>query len=490
MIGMHCFVLLGVDLVLVSVSTLLAVIAADVGPAVSAVVAASAYCVFTLAAAAPVMLIFGLNRTIWRFTSLDDGMRVAAAAAWIVALTMALASAFGQMGRFNLNLPIVQGLLIIHALMGVRIAARIWHDRRRRARRPGATVDGPRESVLMIGLSPHADVFLYGATKSTDEKAEIVGILSPSNRHHGRLLRSRKILGTPDAVYEVLHDLAVHGVFVNRIVVALPPDELSQKAQAALVQLQDGGTLRVDWLLAAGGRGAPPGDDPDAMGGKLGDNPERPPNAYLPWKRLIDATVALACIVVLSPLMLVIAAAVILDVGAPAIFWQQRPGARGKPIKVLKFRTMGPPRDAAGRALADADRVSAFGRLSRRLRLDELPQIYNVLIGDMSFVGPRPLLPADQPAAPAGRLSLRPGLTGWAQIKGGRAISSEDKAALDLWYIRNASFALDMRIIVQTVRMVLFGERIDGNAIHEAWQAIRADGPPILSGDMQEHQLS
>lgn len=338
---------------------------------------------------------------------------------------------------------------------------------------------------MIVGLGPQTDIFLYGNTKDAGERTEIVGILSPSLRHRGRRLRSRKILGTPDAVCEVLHDLAVHGVFVDRIVVALPPAALSEKARAALVQLQDGGMLRVDWLPPR--HGLREGADAAIEAAANGLEPSF--NAYLPWKRFIDATAALVNIVVFAPLMLVVAMVVLLDVGAPAIFWQQRPGARGKPIKVLKFRTMGPPRDRAGRALTDAERVSTVGSLLRRLRFDELPQIYNVLVGDMSFVGPRPLLPVDQPSAPAARLCLRPGLTGWAQIKGGRDISSEDKAALDLWYIRNASFTLDVKILAQTARMVLFGERVDRNAIQEAWQAIRNDQPSILSADIPEHNL-
>jgi len=132
------------------------------------------------------------------------------------------------------------------------------------------------------------------------------------------------------------------------------------------------------------------------------------------------------------------------------------------------------PRDQNGRVLTDAERVSKAGRLLRRLRLDELPQVYNVLLGHMSLVGPRPLLPVDQPSFSAARLQLRPGLTGWAQIKGGRHLSVDDKAALDLWYIRNASFALDMLILLNTVRTVLFGERIDRRAIDQAWRDLNS----------------
>ena len=127
------------------------------------------------------------------------------------------------------------------------------------------------------------------------------------------------------------------------------------------------------------------------------------------------------------------------------------------------------PRTAAdGRRLPDTHRVSNIGRFMRRTRLDELPQLINIIRGDMSFVGPRPLLPQDQPKASAARLLVRPGLTGWAQIVGGRDIPPEDKAALDLWYVRNASLLLDLRIFARTIPIILFGERISQSLIERA----------------------
>lgn len=131
---MHCFVLLVVDLVLVSMSTLFAVVVTMPGPDTSAIAAASAYGAFTLSAAIPVMLIFGINRTVWRFTSLGDSVRVAVAVVWIVAITTALAFIFDQAVLITPNLLILQSLLILYALIGVRVATRIRHDRRRRAR--------------------------------------------------------------------------------------------------------------------------------------------------------------------------------------------------------------------------------------------------------------------------------------------------------------------------------------------------------------------
>jgi lipopolysaccharide/colanic/teichoic acid biosynthesis glycosyltransferase len=116
----------------------------------------------------------------------------------------------------------------------------------------------------------------------------------------------------------------------------------------------------------------------------------------------------------------------------------------------------------------DDQRSSAVGQALRRTRLDELPQLFNVLIGNMSLIGPRPLLPCDQAPEYAARLSVRPGLTGWAQVNGGRIISTSDKLILDVWYVQNASFLLDLSIIFRTVKMVLFGERINTDAISQA----------------------
>lgn len=210
--------------------------------------------------------------------------------------------------------------------------------------------------------------------------------------------------------------------------------------------------------------------------------------AYWRMKRAIDLVGAACLAIVLAPLGAVIAALVAIDVGIPVTFWQQRPGALGRPFRMCKFRTMTDAHDGAGMRIPDEQRVTALGRILRRTRLDELPQLYNILRGEMSFVGPRPLLPADQPAQPSARLAVRPGLTGWAQVAGGRTISASDKAALDAWYIANASLALDLRIIIRTAGIVVSGDRVNPTAIRRAWvdlrrRGIRVDGPVADTGE-------
>jgi lipopolysaccharide/colanic/teichoic acid biosynthesis glycosyltransferase len=129
---------------------------------------------------------------------------------------------------------------------------------------------------------------------------------------------------------------------------------------------------------------------------------------------------------------------------------------------------MRPAHDIHGNRISDQLRSSNIGNLLRRSRFDELPQLYNILLGEMSFVGPRPLLPVDQPQWQNSRLVVRPGLTGWAQVNGGRDISPEDKAALDIWYIVNASLWLDISILLRTLVMLILGERVNRGAVQAA----------------------
>jgi lipopolysaccharide/colanic/teichoic acid biosynthesis glycosyltransferase len=135
---------------------------------------------------------------------------------------------------------------------------------------------------------------------------------------------------------------------------------------------------------------------------------------------------------------------------------------------MYKFRTMRAPHDKHSSRIPDDQRSSALGQILRRTRLDELPQLYNVLVGDMSLIGPRPLLPRDQSADYAARLSVRPGITGWAQINGGRVIPSSDKCLLDIWYAQNASFVLDLKIALWTVKMIFLGDRINTEVVNQA----------------------
>ena len=197
---------------------------------------------------------------------------------------------------------------------------------------------------------------------------------------------------------------------------------------------------------------------------------------YWTVKRLLDLLGASVLLLLLFPLMLLAALLVAGSVGFPVFFWQQRPGLGGRPFRLYKLRTMRAAHASGGRRLCDRERVSGVGKILRRLRLDELPQLFNILRGDMSFIGPRPLLSQDQSEAYRTRLLVRPGLTGWAQVIGGRDIAPVDKAALDVWYVCNASLALDLEIALRTVPAVLLGEQVYGKFIETAWQELQIRG--------------
>jgi lipopolysaccharide/colanic/teichoic acid biosynthesis glycosyltransferase len=164
----------------------------------------------------------------------------------------------------------------------------------------------------------------------------------------------------------------------------------------------------------------------------------------------------------------VIAAIVALDLGAPIVFWQERIGRNGRKFLLYKFRTFRAPFDRVGGAVPREERLSRIGALIRRTRFDEIPQLWNVVRGEMSLIGPRPLLPVDQPADPRTRLLVRPGITGWAQVNGATALTADEKDALDAWYIRHASLALDLRVALRTILYLGKGEWKDAAAIKEA----------------------
>ena len=180
-------------------------------------------------------------------------------------------------------------------------------------------------------------------------------------------------------------------------------------------------------------------------------------------KRLFDVVVSACALLVLALPLLVVIWMVRRKLGSPVFFTQVRPGMHGKPFKMVKFRSMTSERGTDGELLPDAERLTPFGRFLRSTSLDELPELWNVLKGDMSLVGPRPLLmeylPLYSPEQ-ARRHAVRPGVTGWAQVNGRNAISWEEKFALDTWYVDHQSLLLDMKILWLTVKKVLVREGI------------------------------
>jgi sugar transferase EpsL len=186
-------------------------------------------------------------------------------------------------------------------------------------------------------------------------------------------------------------------------------------------------------------------------------------------KRLLDILVASTVLVLMSPVLVLVAVLVATRLGRPVLFRQKRPGLHGEPFEMVKFRTMSNDRNANGELLPDDMRLGSFGRFLRKTSLDEFPELWNVLKGDMSLVGPRPLLMRyldRYTPEQARRHEVRPGITGWAQVNGRNALSWEEKFKHDVWYVDNRSFMLDMKILWRTLWNVLSGSNTsaDGHA--------------------------
>jgi sugar transferase EpsL len=180
-------------------------------------------------------------------------------------------------------------------------------------------------------------------------------------------------------------------------------------------------------------------------------------------KRFLDVILAILALVLLSPLWMLLVVLIALAIGRPVLFRQDRPGLYGKPFTAYKFRTMSNARDLQGKLLSDEERLTSFGKVLRSASLDELPSIFNIIKGEMSWVGPRPLLmeyldlyTPEQKR----RHQVKPGITGWAQVNGRNAIAWEEKFAYDIWYVNHQSLELDLKIIALTISKILKREGI------------------------------
>jgi lipopolysaccharide/colanic/teichoic acid biosynthesis glycosyltransferase len=318
--------------------------------------------------------------------------------------------------------------------------------------------EGRTENLLLVGTGDLAWFFTQVSDTLPGAPPKIVGILDTHHGTRGRTLGGYPVIGGYDIVGDALDEFRVHGVIIKRVVVADSTINPSSEPWAVLEQACSARDAKVEFL-------------PDYLKVPifLSNHSEKgfegsgtivvPGGAYWKAKRAIDVVASIILLLLIAPLFAIIALLVGLSVGRPVIFWQERVGQHGRTICVHKFRSMLDSIDEKGRIRSIEERETRVGQFLRATRLDELPQLFDILVGDMSFIGPRPLLPHDQPADSRRRLSVRPGLTGWAQVNGGKLISPEQKSVLDHWYIDHASFRLDIRILVLTIVCVVLGDR-------------------------------
>ncbi len=438
------------------------------------------------------LMVFRLDVSVWRYSSLPDYLRIVGAVAAMITCAIAASFAYNRLEGVARSLPVFQALLSATLLVATRVSCRVFHATRRQRkalrRQPIVEVLNPVDNVLVVGMTPLTEAYLHGVRQFAAGTIRIAGILARSSSQKGRLVSDHEILGTPEEIEHIVRDLELHGIRLDRIVIGVPAEQLDGAVREQLLRLESSADVELRFLAEDLGfnqettraqqrteraRSETPDLSFDLTEGQKKTILSRP---YWHMKRVFDCTIALVLLVALAPVMALIAGLVATSIGSPIVFWQLRPGRMGYGFRLYKFRTMSAAHDGSGRQLSDEERVSRVGNFLRRTRLDELPQLINILRGEMSFVGPRPLLPRDQSEAYWTRLLVRPGLTGWAQVAGGREISASDKAALDIWYVHHASARLDFEIALRTIPMVLRGERTSSELIARAWSDLEAMG--------------
>ena len=440
------------------------------------------YSGFTFVAGAVVFGALRPHKTLYRYTSLFDLLRISAAVTLTIFLALSLSFLTSRLEGVARSIPVIQWLILIAILIWIRVLARMWSEFQRRSNvvRGSPTT----EHVLVIGVSHLTELYLESLAVYAPRRLEVVGILSEHRELRGRLLRNQMVLGAPEKLASVLEQLELHGVEVARIAVIEPVERLSRSARNAILAVEQTSDIKIDWLPERLGLTEESSKDGTGQVGPAAGTKFRKNSwpfgveggtfgRYGYVKRAADIILAAVLVIALAPLIGFVGLVVVADVGLPIVFWQKRPGRFGCTFKLYKFRTMRAPHDGQGKRIPDEYRSTGIGRVLRRMRLDELPQLYNILIGEMSFVGPRPLLPWDQPINVISRLSVRPGLTGLAQVHGDRDMPPNDKNALDIWYIKNASPWLDLKIAVRTGLVLVRGERLDVKMLQRVREALK-----------------
>jgi lipopolysaccharide/colanic/teichoic acid biosynthesis glycosyltransferase len=385
-----------------------------------------------------------------RYFSVHDALDIVEAVLFAELMTTSALFSLTRLDGIPRSMPLLHGFVLAGGLIFFRIAFRIVFSE------PDEVEDYStrRKRIILIGANPFASAFIQLLKIWAPQRQLVIAALDENAAMVGRAISGVQILGTPNELDAIIGEFAVHGVDTDQVVVAGEVDALSPAVFHEVERICQ--KRRVDLCFLPRMIGL----TESQLQAPIKSAPNEAVQAYaLPWffrcKRALDVVGSLALILLLFPLYVVAAMLVALDVGMPVLFWQERVGWKGRSFLIYKFRTLKAPIDRKGKPTFAGRAPSAIGRLLRATRIDELPQLLNVLMGDMSLIGPRPLLPEDQPANRSIRLSVRPGITGWAQVNGAKLVSKDDKEKLDEWYIQNASLGTDAKIIFMTIKMLL-----------------------------------
>ncbi|MGD9657918.1 MAG: sugar transferase [Methylocystis sp.] len=427
------------------------------------------YILVAILCAIPALLVFRVSDGLNHLVSVQDALSVCGAVALAVASSSFILFVFTRLDGVPRSTPLIYGLAFGGGLMIDRAIATLLHQKAWREEKLSAEADAaphdPRR-IIMIGADRFTSLTIRLLDHQRPRRLQVIAAVDTRPSFVGRSICGVKIVGLLPELEGILEEYAVHGVDIDEIWLS---DDASGVSYDALSQLTDYCERRgKKFVKISQALNLSPLDGVRLHQSSDGARPSIRVGAYFKVKRAIDIVVSIILLVMLLPLTLTAAYLALLNVGAPVIFWQQRVGRDGRNFLLYKFRTYPAPFDKNGERVSDGQRLSKIGRMMRAARLDEIPQLLNVLVGDMSLIGPRPLLPQDQPSDPRIRLLVRPGITGWAQLNGGRTVTAKEKDALDIWYIRHASFWLDLKIAANTLLIAVTGEKMNASAIAQA----------------------
>jgi lipopolysaccharide/colanic/teichoic acid biosynthesis glycosyltransferase len=398
--------------------------------------------------------IFRLEHKGLRYFSVDDIFDIAKAVLVAELLTAATLFLFTRLEGIPRSTFFIHALILATALVAARTIAHFEFAQKGAIRHPSKT-----KYVVVIGSNYLSSAFIKWLETNEIEPKQVMAILDDRKEVMGQKISGVQVLGNPLQLKQTVEEFSVHGVKVDEVVVSNGENQLAKPVLAELQRICRQKEIELTFLPQLFHSTFRQVADSNIEPAELQQGATFPISPYFEVKRVLDFVFALLFIALLSPVFICASALVALDVGTPLVFWQRRLGLGGRGFQIYKFRTMQSPFDRLGESLPEKRRLSAIGHLLRKTGLDELPQLLNVLVGEMSLVGPRPLMPDDQPADPTIRLMVRPGITGWAQVNGGKQITNDEKGDLDEWYVRNASPWLDLRILLLTCRYVFVGNR-------------------------------
>src|SRR5262245_7482332 len=413
------------------------------------------YCAIAFVSSLIAFLVFRTRDGMTHLFSVNDALDITRAVLLSALLTYVALFSLTRLDGIPRSTPLIHALLLSAGLLASRAFVRTAQSDRGPA--PTLKFVSPVEHIVLIGSNKLSALYIDFLLAYAPDLNRVIAVLDDRAEMIGRSIAGIRVLGPTIDLLPIINEFREHGIRTDRIIVGGDSDFLTKEVMVEITRICTEHEIALDYVPRLVGLDTLRAPIAQTQGERAETNRiVFSPSPYFRVKHFVDFSLSLLLIVGLLPIFLITTIAVLLDVGSPIFFWQRRIGINGQGFHIHKFRTLKPAYDDMGRLMAD--RVSRIGALVRKSRLDELPQLLNVLVGDMSLIGPRPLLPHDQPSDSTARLMVRPGITGWAQVNGGKLITPEEKNALDEWYVRNASLWLDLKIIGKTVVFMLTGE--------------------------------